>query len=53
MVKIGDKLSNNRDLVRKPPPKWTKERVFGYHVWSFAVCQNLKGVNENLDKELD
>ena len=45
LVKIGDKLSNNIDLLKKPPAKWSEERVKGYFVWSLAVCRNMKGIN--------
>lgn len=50
LVKIADKLSNNRDLLKLVPPNWSAERVSGYHLWSYAVCNNLYGVNAILDQ---
>lgn len=53
LIKIADKLSNCWDLQRLPPPSWSKERVEGYLLWAWAVCRNLKGVNQKLDEEID
>jgi (p)ppGpp synthase/HD superfamily hydrolase len=53
LVKMADKISNNRGLLVGAPPSWSKERIQGYFIWSQAVCANLKGTNEYLDKEID
>jgi guanosine-3',5'-bis(diphosphate) 3'-pyrophosphohydrolase len=53
LVKIGDKLSNCRDLCRRPLVEWGEDRVNGYFVWAYAVCKNLRGVNEHLDTEMN
>ncbi|TBW33081.1 bifunctional (p)ppGpp synthetase/guanosine-3',5'-bis(diphosphate) 3'-pyrophosphohydrolase [Siculibacillus lacustris] len=37
LVKIADKISNLRALVRTPPAGWTPERLADYVVWSQAV----------------
>ena len=53
LIKIADKISNNRGLLVKAPVKWTPERIRGYFIWSQMVCNNLKGANEILDKEIE
>lgn len=53
LVKIADKISNNRGLLIQAPKSWSAQRVRGYHLWSQAVCNNLKGINEYLDKEVE
>ena len=53
LVKACDKLSNNLDIFKCPPNGWSEERVKGYLIWSMAVCNNLKGVNENIDKRME
>jgi putative transposon-encoded protein len=53
IIKIGDKISNNRGLLLETPVGWTPERVRGYFIWSQLVCQKLRGVNEILDKEIE
>ena len=53
LVKIADKISNNSGLLIQAPKSWTAQRVRGYHLWSEAVCKNLKGVNEHLDKQME
>ena len=53
LVKMADKISNNGGLFDDPPPNWSPDRVRGYFIWSQAVCNNLKGGNEILDKQID
>lgn len=52
-VKIADKLSNNGDIMEKPPIDWSEERIKGYQIWSCAVLKNLRGANEILDSKVD
>lgn len=51
LVKLADKLSNLRDLIRNPI--WEPARVQGYFVWSHAVVQGLRGTNTGLEAALD
>lgn len=37
LIKIADKISNLRALVRTPPVGWGRERLADYVVWSRAV----------------
>lgn len=53
LVKIADKISNNRGLLTHAPVNWTAERIRGYFLWSQLVCNELKHVNEVLDKEIE
>ena len=50
---MADKISNNGGLLVSQPVAWSPERVRGYFVWSQAVCNNLKGIHEVLDKQID
>jgi len=51
-IKIADKISNNAGILTDPPKKWTEKRVFGYFLWSAAVCKNLYGDNEKLNSRM-
>lgn len=53
LIKIADKISNNRGLLTKAPQHWTPERIRGYFLWSQLVCNEMKHVNEVLDKEIE
>ena len=50
---MADKISNNGGLFNDAPPSWPPNRIRGYFIWSQAVCTNLKGENEFLDKQID
>lgn len=51
VIKIADKISNLRDLIRDPPVGWTKERIVEYIDWSIAVKDALGFVDETLERE--
>jgi (p)ppGpp synthase/HD superfamily hydrolase len=53
LVKMADKFSNTSSLINDPPKKWSPEEIQGYVVWSRMVCHGLKGVNSNLEKDLE
>jgi hypothetical protein len=50
LVKLADKISNCGGLLLAIPVSWSPERVRDYFIWSQAVCNNLRGTNEVLDK---
>jgi guanosine-3',5'-bis(diphosphate) 3'-pyrophosphohydrolase len=52
LVKIADKISNNRAVLDSPPLGWNATRITAYFIWSQAVCRNLRGVSEALDNEV-
>lgn len=53
LVKLADKLYNLRDLQKEIPEWWTKERADEYFVWAKKVVDNLRGTNNEIEKELD
>lgn len=53
LVKLADKLYNLRDLQKEIPEGWTKERGDEYFAWAKKVVDNLRGTNNEMEKELD
>jgi (p)ppGpp synthase/HD superfamily hydrolase len=53
LVKLADKISNLSTLASNPPLDWTNDEITGYVIWSYAVCRNLRGLNENLDEMIN
>ncbi|EDV90750.1 guanosine-3',5'-bis(diphosphate) 3'-pyrophosphohydrolase MESH1 [Drosophila grimshawi] len=53
LIKLADKLDNLRDLQINTPHGWTEERREEYFVWAKQVVDNLRGTNEQLERELD
>ena len=52
-VKLGDKISNIRDVMENPPDGWSDERRLEYVEWGEKVVNGLRGANENLEKHFD
>ena len=52
MLKLADKASNVRAIVASPPD-WPTERKLEYADWAEQVAEGLRGVNEQLERELD
>lgn len=52
LVKLADKLSNVSGLLNDPPSFWSQEEIIGYVRWSWCVCQNLYGENQDLDNAM-
>lgn len=53
MVKLADKTSNLRAIVRTPPADWTLERKRQYLEWAYAVAAGCRGVNRQLELWFD
>ena len=53
LVKLGDKISNIRDVLGNPPDGWSIERRVEYVNWGENVINSLRGVNANLEKHFD
>jgi len=53
LVKLGDKISNIRDVTDDPPSDWDSERRKEYVEWGEAVVKGLRGVNEGLERTFD
>ncbi len=52
-IKLGDKISNIRDVLENPPDGWSDERRREYVEWGEKVVGGLRGTNENLEKHFD
>ena len=50
---MADKLHNLSDLIKIQPIGWDEKRVQGYFVWSKAVIDGCRGINEMLENMLD
>ncbi len=53
LIKLGDKLSNVRSLVRHPPQGWSTGRKREYLDWTEEVIAGCRGVNAALEREYD
>ena len=53
LLKLADKTSNLRSLVRTPPGGWTAERLRDYVVWAEAVARSCRGLNAALEVGFD
>ncbi len=53
LIKLGDKISNIRDVMENPPDGWSDERRLEYVNWGEKVVAGLRGTNENLEKHFD
>jgi GTP diphosphokinase / guanosine-3',5'-bis(diphosphate) 3'-diphosphatase len=52
-VKIADKISNLRDIIRTPPPNWSETRIREYVLWSEKVVAGLRGHHPALEAAYD
>jgi len=52
-IKLGDKISNIRDMSENPPDGWSDKRRLEYVEWGEKVIDGLRGVNENLENHFD
>lgn len=50
LIKLADKISNLRALVRTPPAGWTRERLADYVVWAQAVVDACGPVDPTLER---
>ena len=53
ILKLADKTSNLRSLVKSPPTDWSTQRRRDYLDWAVAVSQGLRGVNPWLEAQFD
>ncbi|MCY7345417.1 MAG: HD domain-containing protein [Pyrinomonadaceae bacterium] len=52
-IKLGDKISNIRDVSENPPADWSAERRIEYINWGERVVDGLRGANANLETHFD
>lgn len=53
IVKLGDKISNIREIIHNPPAEWSVELRREYIEWGVKVVAGLRGANENLEAHFD
>jgi (p)ppGpp synthase/HD superfamily hydrolase len=53
IIKIADKVSNLRSLVKSPPGNWSQERKQIYLAWARDVVAGARGVNAWLEDVFD
>jgi guanosine-3',5'-bis(diphosphate) 3'-pyrophosphohydrolase len=53
LIKIADKISNLRALLRTPPADWSLTRKRDYFDWAAAVVAGCRGFNPALDQAFD
>jgi (p)ppGpp synthase/HD superfamily hydrolase len=53
MIKLADKTSNLRAMLASPPVGWDEARRREYLVFSAAVIEGCRGVNESLEAGFD
>ena len=53
ILKLADKTSNLRSLVKSPPADWSLERKRDYLDWAKAVVKGLRGTNTWLEARFD
>jgi guanosine-3',5'-bis(diphosphate) 3'-pyrophosphohydrolase len=52
-LKLADKISNVRDILKSPPPDWPLERCQEYMDWARQVVDGVRGANPALEAEFD
>ncbi len=53
IIKLADKTSNLRSLVKSPPVDWNLQRRQEYLDWALEVARGLRGVNTWLEAQFD
>jgi (p)ppGpp synthase/HD superfamily hydrolase len=53
LVKLGDKISNVRDMAHSPPRDWPLERQREYLTWCARVVDGCRGANPALEARFD
>ncbi len=53
LIKLGDKLTNCRDILTSPPKDWTLERRQRYIQWAADVLAEIRGTSARLEEAFD
>ena len=53
ILKLADKTSNLRSLIKSPPTDWTRQRKREYLDWAIEVAKGLRGSNAWLEARFD
>ena len=51
LIKLGDKLSNVTDVIKRPPDDWDIKRRKEYLDWAEKVIENCPKVNDELENK--
>jgi guanosine-3',5'-bis(diphosphate) 3'-pyrophosphohydrolase len=49
LIKLGDKISNVREIGEDPPKQWSEERRRKYFAWAKRVVDAMETVNTDLE----
>tara|TARA_B100001173_G_C15902385_1_gene510421 strand:- start:28 stop:549 length:522 start_codon:yes stop_codon:yes gene_type:complete len=49
LIKLGDKISNVKDVINNPPDDWNLNRRKEYLIWAEKVIDNCPKVNDELE----
>ena len=52
-IKLGDKISNIKDVTNSPPANWDLDRRRKYIEWGMEVAKGLRGSNKCLETLFD
>ena len=52
-VKLADKICNLRDILARPPARWSLSRQQKYFDWAREVVDQVRGVNPRLERMFD
>lgn len=50
LIKLGDKISNIREVIENPPCGWSLRRRLEYVQWAERVVGGCRGANECLER---
>lgn len=53
LIKLGDKISNVREVANDPPVDWPVARKLEYLKWAGEVVAGLRGANAELERRFD
>ena len=53
MIKLADKTSNLRSILRSPPARWDLARRREYFDWAARVAAGCRGVSPDLERRFD
>ena len=51
LIKLGDKISNVKDMIKAPPMGWSSARRLEYLDWAEAVIANCPKTNTELENQ--
>jgi guanosine-3',5'-bis(diphosphate) 3'-pyrophosphohydrolase len=53
IIKLADKTSNLRSILKSPPDDWSLQRRREYLDWALQVARGLRGANPWLEAQFD